>query len=55
MHQDKLWTEITADPRWLRPLRCGSAAARLLGLVGSNTAGGMDVCCESCVLSGRGL
>jgi len=23
--------------------------------VGSNPAGGMDVCCECCVLSGRGL
>ena len=24
-------------------------------IVGSNHAGGMDVCCECCVLSGRGL
>jgi hypothetical protein len=23
--------------------------------VGSNPAGGMDICCECCVLSGRGL
>jgi hypothetical protein len=27
----------------------------LAGIVGSNPAGGMDVCCECCVLSGRGL
>jgi len=25
------------------------------GTVGSDPAGGMDVCCECCVLSGRGL
>jgi hypothetical protein len=25
------------------------------GITGSNSAGGMDVCCECCVLSGRGL
>jgi hypothetical protein len=25
------------------------------GIAGSNTVGGMDVCCECCVLSGRGL
>jgi hypothetical protein len=24
-------------------------------IVGSNPTGGMDVCCEGCVLSGRGL
>jgi len=27
----------------------------LAGIVGSNPAGGMDVCCECCVLSGRVL
>ena len=27
----------------------------LAGIVGSNLAGGMDVCVECCVLSGRGL
>ena len=27
----------------------------LAGIVGSNPAGGMDVCCECCVLSGSGL
>jgi hypothetical protein len=27
----------------------------LAGIVGSNPARGMDVCCECCVLSGRGL
>jgi hypothetical protein len=25
------------------------------GIVGSSPSGGMDVCCECCVLSGRGL
>jgi hypothetical protein len=27
----------------------------LAGIAGSNPAGGMDVSCEGCVLSGRGL
>ena len=31
---------------------CGCS---LTGIVGSNPAGGMDVSCECCVLSGRGL
>ena len=31
---------------------CGRSLA---GIVGSNPAGGMDVCVECCVLSGRGL
>jgi hypothetical protein len=31
---------------------CGRSPAEI---VGSNPAGGMDVCCECCVLSGRGL
>ena len=31
---------------------CGRSLA---GTVGSNPAGGMDVCRECCVLSGRGL
>ena len=41
--------------QWPRRLRRGSAAARLLKLSGSNPTWGMDVCCECCVLSGRGL
>jgi hypothetical protein len=31
---------------------CGRS---LVGIAGSNQAGGMDVCRECCVLSGRGL
>jgi hypothetical protein len=31
---------------------CGRS---LVGIAGSNPAGGKDVCCECCVLSGRGL
>jgi hypothetical protein len=31
---------------------CGRSPA---DIVGSNTAGGGDVCCECCVLSGRGF
>jgi len=31
---------------------CGRSPAEI---VGSNPTGGMDVCCECCVLSGRGL
>jgi hypothetical protein len=42
--------------QWPRSLRCGSAAARLLGLwVQIPAATWMSVCCECCVLSGRGL
>ena len=50
------------DPRnvhcwsqWPCGLRRGSAAARLLRLWGSDPTGGMEVCRECCVLSGRGL
>ena len=32
-----------------------SVAARLDEIAGSNPAGGLDVCCECCVLSGSGL
>ena len=31
---------------------CGRSPAEI---VGSNPTGGMDVCCECCVLSGKGL
>jgi hypothetical protein len=42
--------------RWPRDLRCGSAAARLLGfLVRIPPRAWMSVSCECCVLSGRGL
>ena len=35
-----------------KALVCGRSPAEI---VGSNPTGGMDVCCECCVLSGRGL
>jgi len=42
--------------QWLRDLRCGSAAARLLGSwVRIPPGSWVSVCCECCVLSGRGL
>jgi hypothetical protein len=41
--------------QWPRGLRRGSAVARPAKIVGSNPTGGVDVCCECCVLSGRGL
>ena len=42
--------------QWPRGLRCGSAAARLLRLwVRIPPRACMFVCCECCVLSGRGL
>ena len=42
--------------QWPRGLRRGSAAARLLGLwVRIPLGAWMCVCCECCVLSGRGL
>ena len=42
--------------QWPRGLKRGSAAARLLGLwVRIPPRAWMSVCCECCVLSGRGL
>jgi hypothetical protein len=47
---------LTGRSRWPRGLWCGSAAARLLGLRFRIPPGAwMSVCCECCVLSGRGL
>ena len=62
---------LNGRSQWPRGLRRWSAAARLLRLwvrippggmdvapaeiMGSNPTGGMDVCCECCVLSGRGV
>ena len=44
------------NPRWPRGLRRGSAAARLLGLwVRILPRAWTSVCCECCMLSGRGL
>ena len=39
---------------WLRA-DCSRSAASPAEIVGSNPTGGMNVCCECCVLSGRGL
>ena len=42
--------------QWPRGRRCGSTAARVLGLqVRISPAAWMSVCCECCVLSGIGL
>jgi hypothetical protein len=42
--------------QWPRSLRCGSAAASLLGLWVEIPPGAwMSVSCECCVMSGRGL
>jgi hypothetical protein len=42
--------------QWLHVLRCGFAAARLLGLwVRIPPGAWMFACCECCLLSGRGL
>ena len=42
--------------QWPRGVRRGSAAARLLGLwVRTPPGAWISVCCECCVLSGRGL
>jgi len=37
---------------WSKAWVCGRL---LVGIAGSNSAGSMGVCCECCVLSGRGL
>ena len=41
--------------QWPRSLRCASVAIRLLGLRVRILPGGMDVCFDCCLLSGRGL
>ena len=47
---------IKGRSQWPRGLRRGSATARLLGLrVRIPTVAWLFVCCERCVLSGRGL
>ena len=54
-----LFLEIYGIEYWPVPvaarskaLVCGRSPAEIVGL---NSTGGMDVCCEWCVLSGRGL
>jgi hypothetical protein len=44
----------TADPVG-RAAYGGVCGGSLAWMAGSNPAGGTDVCCECCVLSGRGL
>jgi hypothetical protein len=49
-------TELWVHSQWQHGLRCGSAAALLLGLwVRIPPGAWMSVSCECCVLSGRGL
>jgi len=50
-------SKVPAQDRsqWPRGLRLRYTAARPLRLRGSNPTGGMDVCCECCVLSVTGL
>ena len=56
-HRDnfRFSVSVVSQSQWPRGLRRKSADARLLRLPGSNSTGGMDVCCECCSLSGRGL
>ena len=50
-----IWKFLSRS-RWPRGLRCRSAAARLLVLwVRISPGAWMSVCCECCVLLGRGL
>jgi len=47
---------LLCQSHWPRSLMCGSTAARLQGLrVRIPPGAWMSVCCEYCVLSGRGL
>jgi hypothetical protein len=43
------------DARVLRLTGVELGGRSLAGIAGSNPAGDLDVCCECCVLSGRGL
>ena len=47
----KEWYPILVAARSMEWV-CGRSLA---GIMGSDPAGGMDICCECCVLSGRGL
>jgi len=51
----KLSCTINCRSQWPRGLRRRCAAARLLKSWVRIPLGSMDVCCECCVLSGRGL
>jgi len=52
----KMYAVISSETWYMRGLRLGSAAARLLELRVRILPGAwMSVCCEYCVLSGRGL
>ena len=50
---------VYSNLKWPIPVAVRSIAwvcgRSFSGTVGSNTAEGMDICCDSCVLSGRGL
>jgi len=47
-------TNVSCDPVAAR-FKAWVCGRSLAGMAGSNPAGDMDVCCECCVLSGRGL
>jgi hypothetical protein len=47
-------TNVSCDPVGAR-FKAWVCGCSLAGMAGSNPAGGMDVSCECCVLSGRGL
>jgi len=56
LHDKYILTVRLGQSQWPRGLRRGSAAAHLLGLrVPFPPGAWMSVCCECCVLSGRGL
>ena len=55
INREECWKNVCRS-RWPSSLRRGSADARLLGLlVRIPPAAWMSICCECCVLSGRGL
>jgi hypothetical protein len=55
LRQRHFQTQLYTVPVAERSIRRGSAAGRLLGSRFPVPPGGMDVCCECCVLSGRGV
>ena len=55
MHAGKFGDRVNAPIPVAAPSKAWGCSSTYAGIAGSNPAGGMDVSCGCCVLSGRGL